>query len=249
MKKSNLPMTRDDGLSAKFRAAIDGTKAILIFGSAMLNKEAELEADWHDANTLRTWLADNCPEIDYAVARRLYQRAEGIHKSLGLTKDADLGGLLQANPRKLTADERTFRRTVEDLIEGRGAGQMRFEFDFNLKTNVPDDADGKPSESKRDAAEAKSARSELLSAIDNLTRGGKEFPKMSDWFGRLACAVMLFAAGMPDKAAAVAKVGSPVLTQEEGWGAAIALLLKNVGRLQPADAWLVRAMLAQAAGD
>jgi len=244
--KKNLPARMADDLLLKYRAAIDGTKAILIFGSALLNKEAELETDWHKSTALQEWLEANCPDVNYGVAKRLYQRAEALHKSLGLTPDAKLGGLLEANNRKLTPDERAFRRTIEDMIEGRGTDQMRFEFDFNLKMDAAPNREKTVSGGSRTSAEGRSERANLLSAIDQITRGGKAYPEGSSRFSILACVVMLFAAKMEDKARAMAESGNNP-TESETWSALIALLLQNVGRLLPEDARVIRDLLQTAA--
>ncbi|MBR3583168.1 MAG: hypothetical protein IKO01_06985 [Kiritimatiellae bacterium] len=122
-------------LSAQYARAAAATREIILFGAMLLSVKRALPSAFHgdaSAPSLKSWLAENCPEIPYNTARAYMNLAAGLVATLELSTVQD------ALPALLTAPEGTLpdeladdRRRIDEALSGKSARQL--EFDFGIR--------------------------------------------------------------------------------------------------------------------
>jgi hypothetical protein len=133
-------------ITEQYRKAVSGCLEMIRFGAMMIEVESGLERDGqpnqHSGETLKSWLEDNCPAINYKTALRFKGLAEGLQFHLripdswplrlalpsGTDQDAeinaDLAGELGIKPKRLAQ----MRKEIWDFLEGKSARQVGFDF-------------------------------------------------------------------------------------------------------------------------
>ena len=133
-------------ITEQYRKAVSGCLEMIRFGAMMIEVESGLERDGqpnqHSGETLKSWLEDNCPAINYKTALRFKGLAEGLQFHLripdswplrlalpsGTDQDAeinaDLAGELGIKPKRLAQ----MRKEIWDFLEGKSARQLVFDF-------------------------------------------------------------------------------------------------------------------------
>lgn len=126
-------------LSAQYARASAATREILLFGAMLLAVKRALPTHVFDTATtpsLKSWLAENCPEIPYNTARAYMNLAAGLVATLELATVQD------ALPALLSAPEGTLpdalageRQRIDEALSGKSARQL--EFDFGIRSAAP----------------------------------------------------------------------------------------------------------------
>jgi hypothetical protein len=133
-------------ITEQYRKAVSGCLEMIRFGAMMIEVESGLERDGqpnqHSGETLKSWLEDNCPAINYKTALRFKGLAEGLQFHLRIPDswplrlalpsatdqeteiNADLAGELGIKPKRLAQ----MRKEIWDFLEGKSARQLVFDF-------------------------------------------------------------------------------------------------------------------------
>jgi hypothetical protein len=133
-------------ITEQYRKAVSGCLEMIRFGAMMIEVESGLERDGqpnqHSGETLKSWLDENCPEINYKTALRFKGLAEGLQFHLRIPDNwplrlalpsatdqeteinADLAGELGIKPKRLAQ----MRKEIWDFLEGKSARQLVFDF-------------------------------------------------------------------------------------------------------------------------
>ena len=135
-------------ITEQYRKAVSGCLEMIRFGAMMIEVEGGLERETHQGGccqtgeTLKSWLEENCPAINYKTALRFKGLAEGLQFHLripdnwplrlalpsGTDQDAeinaDLAGELGIKPKRLAQ----MRKEIWDFLEGKSARQLTFDF-------------------------------------------------------------------------------------------------------------------------
>jgi hypothetical protein len=135
-------------ITEQYRKAVSGCLEMIRFGAMMIEVESGLMAPaqsrggHYDGETLKTWLEDNCPAINYKTALRFKGLAEGLQFHLRIPDNwplrlalpsgtdqeadvnADLAGELGIKPKRLAQ----MRKEIWDFLEGKSARQLVFDF-------------------------------------------------------------------------------------------------------------------------
>jgi len=140
-----LPHT-PTALSAQYRLAMDGLRECLKFGAMLAEVEESLDRSLSRQTTgqitgreggLKTWLAANCPEVDYGWALKYKRLAEGVREACALPAAVPLSLAISegeadgVNTKKLGKA----RAEVAAFLEGKTARQL--EFAFGLRASAP----------------------------------------------------------------------------------------------------------------
>ena len=124
-------------LTDQYRKAIAGTRDILVFGAMMLQLPSILSRqnapNQHTPkeNTLKGWIEEHCPEINYATAYSFLNLARGLVENLAIPPKVDVARLLSAPEDQLTKHEANIRTKVDEFIAGKSKRQL--EFDFSIR--------------------------------------------------------------------------------------------------------------------
>ena len=123
-------------LTDQYRKAISGTREVLVFGAMMYQLGASLELQichggTHACKTLKGWIEEYCPSINYNTAYSFYNLAKGMRDVLEIPMGTDVHKLLTANESELSAKDAALRETIEEAITGKSARQL--EFDFGIR--------------------------------------------------------------------------------------------------------------------
>jgi hypothetical protein len=134
-------------ITEQYRKAVSGCLEMIRFGAMMIEVESGLEREIgkgciQTGETLKTWLEDNCPAINYKTALRFKGLAEGLQFHLRIPDswplrlalpsatdqeteiNADLAGELGIKPKRLAQ----MRKEIWDFLEGKSARQLVFDF-------------------------------------------------------------------------------------------------------------------------
>jgi hypothetical protein len=133
-------------ITEQYRKAVSGCLEMIRFGAMMIEVDAGLDVSRHnpdgEGESLKSWLEDNCPAINYKTALRFKGLAEGLQFHLripdnwplrlalpsGTDQDAevnaDLAGELGIKPKRLAQ----MRKEIWDFLEGKSARQLTFDF-------------------------------------------------------------------------------------------------------------------------
>lgn len=120
----------------QYRKAIAGTREVLIFGAMMFQLGATLELQIchggsHEGKTLKGWIEEFCPSINYNTAYSFYSMARGLREALSIPIDTDIHHLLTAPVDSLSKKEAKIRDLIDGAIDGKSARQL--EFDFGIR--------------------------------------------------------------------------------------------------------------------
>lgn len=122
-------------LSAQYARAAAATREIILFGAMLLTVKRALPTHVFDTATtpsLKSWLAENCPEIPYNTARAYMNLAAGLVATLELSTVQDALPSLLAAPEGTLPDElEDDRRRIDEALSGKSARQL--EFDFGIR--------------------------------------------------------------------------------------------------------------------
>ena len=123
-------------LQDQYRKAIDGTREVLIFGAMMFQLGATLELQIchggsHEGRSLKDWIEEFCPSINYNTAYGFYKLAKGMREALAIPIGTDIHHLLTAPEASLSKKEAKIRALIDGAIDGKSARQL--EFDFGIR--------------------------------------------------------------------------------------------------------------------
>lgn len=127
-------------LQDQYRKAVAGTREILIFGSMMMQVGSFLELQkapsgnnqfTPKANTIKGWIEEFCPSINYNTAYGFFRLANGLREALAIPIDTDIHHLLTAPEASLSKKEAKIREQIDGAIDGKSARQL--EFDFGIR--------------------------------------------------------------------------------------------------------------------
>lgn len=139
------PAYTPEAVTAQYRRAVAGCLEMIRFGAMMLEIEAGLDKTRHNPDgsgeSLKSWLAASCPEINYKSAMRFKGLAEGLRFHCRVPKGwplrlalpspdggtgADSGEAEEvgAKPQRLAQ----MRREIWSFLEGKSARQLMFDF-------------------------------------------------------------------------------------------------------------------------
>jgi hypothetical protein len=133
-------------ITEQYRKAVSGCLEMIRFGAMMIEVESGLDVSRHNPDgsgeSLKGWLEDNCPAINYKTALRFKGLAEGLQFHLRIPDswplrlalpsatdqdaevNADLAGELGIKPKRLAQ----MRKEIWDFLEGKSARQLVFDF-------------------------------------------------------------------------------------------------------------------------
>jgi hypothetical protein len=133
-------------ITEQYRKAVSGCLEMIRFGAMMIEVESGLDVSRHNPDgsgeSLKAWLEDNCPAINYRTALRFKGLAEGLQIHLRIPDNwplrlalpsatdqeteinADLAGELGIKPKRLAQ----MRKEIWDFLEGKSARQLVFDF-------------------------------------------------------------------------------------------------------------------------
>lgn len=127
-------------LQDQYRKAISGTREILIFGSMMMQLGSFLSSQKAPSGnnqftprdeTIKGWMEQFAPGINYKVAYGFYKLALGLREALAIPIGTDIHRLLTAAPAALSKKEAKIRELIDGAIDGKSARQL--EFDFGIR--------------------------------------------------------------------------------------------------------------------
>lgn len=127
-------------LTDQYRKAIAGTREVLVFGAMMMSLGSFLSSQNAPAgnnqytpreDTIKGWLEEFCPSINYKVAYGFYKLAKGLREALAIPMDTDVHRLLTAPEKSLSKKEAKIRALIDGAISGKSARQL--EFDFGIR--------------------------------------------------------------------------------------------------------------------
>ena len=127
-------------LTDQYRKAIAGTREVLVFGAMMMSLGSFLSSQNAPAgnnqytpreDTIKGWLEEFCPSINYKVAYGFYKLAKGLREALAIPMDTDVHRLLTAPEKSLSKKEAKIRALIDGAIDGKSARQL--EFDFGIR--------------------------------------------------------------------------------------------------------------------
>lgn len=133
-----------DTITEQYRRAISGTLEILRFGAMLIEVDMSLTRETHKGGcfqtgeTLKAWLEEHCPEVNYKTAMRFKSLAQGMQQycqvpaklplSLALPRE-DGGVHLDDLPDVVNKDRvAKIQQQVWDMVQGTSARQLMFEF-------------------------------------------------------------------------------------------------------------------------
>ena len=119
-------------LQDQYRKAVAGTREILIFGSMMMQVGSLLSSQkalngnnqfTPRENTLKGWIEEFCPAINYNVAYGFYNLAKGLREALAIPIGTDIHHLLTAPEASLSKKEAKIREREEAVAKRKAGGQ------------------------------------------------------------------------------------------------------------------------------
>jgi hypothetical protein len=144
-----------DEITAQYRRAVAGCLEMVRFGAMMvevsfnLTREIGRRGGGHTPpeETLKGWLAEHCPDVNYATAMRFKLLAEGVQRACQIPAgtplrlmlpgpagetDAPIEWAREGSGRRLSDDRiRALRQQVWELVDGQSARQLLFQFMAN----------------------------------------------------------------------------------------------------------------------
>ena len=134
-----------DAVTAQYRRAVAGALEMVRFGAMLVEIGTSLTRETRngciqDGDTLKGWLAANCPDVNYKTAMRFKALAEGVQRSCNVPEKVPLSLAMPKNdgtaagipvgvdlPIPMSRLEK-IQRSVWDLVEGKSARQLQFAF-------------------------------------------------------------------------------------------------------------------------
>ena len=174
-------------LSAQYARAAAATREIILFGAMLLTVKRALPTHVFDGNptapSLKSWLAENCPEIPYNTARAYMNLAAGLVATLELSTVQDALPALLAAPEGTLPDELADdRRRIDEALSGKSARQL--EFDFGIRrTPTPGTHGGAREGAGRPSKDAQSTTDPSLLAQESLMEAGKDLAALDRILG------------------------------------------------------------------
>lgn len=119
----------------QYKKAISGTREVLIFGAMFMQLSSSLELQTARPNqhtprheTLKGWMEEFCPSINYRTALGFYALARGLREALEIPITTNIHHLLTAPANQLSKKEAKFLGQIDDAIDGKSARQLEFDF-------------------------------------------------------------------------------------------------------------------------
>ena len=127
-------------LTDQYRKAISGTREVLIFGAMMCELCSFLQLQKAPSgnnqytpkgDTVKGWIEENCPSINYNTAYKFYELAKRLREALSIPLATNIHRLLTAPVEALSKKEATIRAEMDGAIDGKSARQL--EIDFGIR--------------------------------------------------------------------------------------------------------------------
>lgn len=120
-----LPDLTAEQVANAYRDAVCGVLAVIRFGAMLVIKDMSLSRETHNGGcfqtgeTLKAWLASECPDVGYKSAMRMKGTAEAVSAGLDIPA-ALLLRALNPDPRAICDDaEASARDRVIEIVHGR----------------------------------------------------------------------------------------------------------------------------------
>lgn len=138
-----------EAITTQYRKAVAGCLEMVRFGAMMIEVNTSLTREirkgcLQSGETLKAWLAEHCPEVNYGTAMRFKALAEGVQRACGLPVGLPMRLALpgpdgaieieaewerQGPGRPVSAERlKELRAQVWELVEGKSARQLLFSF-------------------------------------------------------------------------------------------------------------------------
>ena len=191
MKHRTVQLPAAQALSFQFakvsKAAGAATREMVVFGAMLeqvddgLTKKRFANADKGATASLKSWLEENCPEINYQTAKSYQRAAEGVRVLAKMADDVPLLPLMGAEP---IADE-ALRKTREEILGVIASSSLNLLRRAALPMPVGNKLKGthglaqgrRALTAEEQAAEAEKMRREILGSLGAYLRG--------NWFSML----------------------------------------------------------------
>lgn len=191
MKHRTVQLPAAQALSFQFskvsKAAGAATREMVVFGAMLeqvddgLTRNRYNNADKGATASLKSWLEENCPEINYQTAKSYQRAAEGVRVLAKMADDVPLLPLMGAEP---IADE-ALRKTREEILGVIASSSLNLLRRAALPLPVGNKLKGthglaqgrRALTAEEQAAEAEKMRREILGSLGAYLRG--------NWFSML----------------------------------------------------------------
>lgn len=189
MKHRTVQLPAAQALSFQFakvsKAAGAATREMVVFGAMLEQVDDGLTRNRHNPDgtgvSLKSWLEQNCPEINYNTAKSYQRAAEGVRVLAKMADDVPLLPLMGAEP---IADE-ALRKTREEILGVIASSSLNLLRRAALPMPVGNKLKGthglaqgrRALTAEEQAAEAEKMRREILGSLGAYLRG--------NWFSML----------------------------------------------------------------
>ena len=189
MKHRTVQLPAAQALSFQFakvsKAAGAATREMVVFGAMLEQVDDGLTRNRHNPDgtgvSLKSWLEQNCPEINYQTAKSYQRAAEGVRVLAKMADDVPLLPLMGAEP---IADE-ALRKTREEILGVIASSSLNLLRRAALPLPVGNKLKGthgvaqgrRALTAEEQAAEAEKMRREILGSLGAYLRG--------NWFSML----------------------------------------------------------------
>lgn len=189
LKHRTVQLPPAQALSIQFakvgKAAGAAVREMVVFGAMLEKVDDGLTRNRHNPDgtgvSLKSWLSENCPEINYNTAKSYQRAAEGVRVLAKMADDVPLLPLMGAEP---IADE-TLRKTREEILGVISSSSLNVLRRAALPMPVGNKLKGthgiaqgrRALTAEEEAAEAEKMRREILGSLGAYLRG--------NWFGML----------------------------------------------------------------
>jgi len=162
------------------RVANAALKEMVVFGAMLDRIDKALSANRHNPDgqgvSIRSWLAENCPGIEYATAMDYKRTTRNYLAYMKLKEDTPLLEMMQADPYD-DAEKETLRRRILDSMTGLTKTQLRKLTDASKENALKGThglAEGRRALTAAEkAAEASREAKELLGRVGAWLRSGQ----------------------------------------------------------------------------
>lgn len=132
-------------VTAQYRRAVSGALEMVRFGATLMQVEVVLTRENNSPSRgptakgqgLQAWLETNCPDVNYKTAMRFKTLAEGVRRNCNIPAKVPLALALPASDGTPALPEKSpvpmaklkkIQQAVWDLVEGKSARQLMFDF-------------------------------------------------------------------------------------------------------------------------